>query len=127
MADEPRCAVHYDGDCPLCARYVAASGLAQHPDVALLDARHHPEIVAKHGAAGLSIDDGMIVTRDGAVQFGADATRAIADLGRPKTRGARFMLWFVGRAPWARGLYPVLAAGRRLLLRAMGRPLIRSF
>jgi predicted DCC family thiol-disulfide oxidoreductase YuxK len=124
MADEPRCTVLYDGQCPACARYIAASGLAQRADVVLLDARVHPEIVAKHDAAGLAIDDGMIVTRDGAIHFGADATRAIAELGKPETLGARFLLWFVGRAPWARALYPALAAGRRVLLRALGRPLI---
>ena len=98
--------------------------MARRADVALLDARKHPELVAQHAAAGRVIDDGMVVTVDGAVHFGADATRAIADIARPQTPGARFLVWFVGRAPWARPLYPVLSAGRRLLLRALGRPLI---
>lgn len=121
---EPRCTVLYDGECPACARYIAASGMAQRADVALLDARKHPELVAEHAAAGRAIDDGMVVTVDGAVHFGAAATRAIADIARPQTPGARFLVWFVGRAPWARPLYPMLSAGRRLLLRALGRPLI---
>jgi len=119
-----RCMVLYDGDCPACARYISASGLAQRDDVALLDARRHPELVERHAAAGRAIDDGMVVTVDGAVHFGAAATRAIAELGRPRSPGARFLLWFVGRAPWARPLYPLLSAGRRVLLRALGRPLI---
>jgi len=44
--------VLYDGACPACARYVAATGLAERPDdVALIDARTHPELVAEHAAA----------------------------------------------------------------------------
>jgi predicted DCC family thiol-disulfide oxidoreductase YuxK len=74
----PACTVLYDGECPACARYIAASGLAERTDVALLDARHQPELVAQHAAAGHDIDEGMVVTQNGAVHFGADATRAIA-------------------------------------------------
>jgi hypothetical protein len=118
--------VLYDGACPACSRYVAATGLGDRPDIALIDARTHPKLVAEHAAAGRMIDDGMVVTIGGAVHFGAEATRKLAEIGRPVTPGRRFLLWFVGGAPWATALYPALAAARRWLLRRLGRPLIRQ-
>jgi predicted DCC family thiol-disulfide oxidoreductase YuxK len=116
--------VLYDGACPACAHYVAATGLASSPDIALIDARRRPELVAEHAAAGRMIDEGMVVAMGGTMHFGADATRKLAEIGRPATSWERFLLWFVGRAPWSRALYPALSAGRRWLLRRLGRPLI---
>src|SRR5262249_32688969 len=119
MADDY---VLYDGACPACSRYVAATGLAHCSGIKLIDARGHPELVAEHDAAGRMIDEGMMVSVDGVVHFGADATKKLAELGQPATPGARFLLWFVGRAPWAAALYPALSVGRRWLLRCLGRP-----
>jgi predicted DCC family thiol-disulfide oxidoreductase YuxK len=118
--------VLYDGQCPACAHYIAATGLAGRSDIALVDARAAPELVAEHAAAGRAIDDGMVVAIGGVVHYGADATRKLAEIARPATRWRRFLLWFVGKAPWADALYPALAAGRRRLLRLLGRPLIGS-
>jgi predicted DCC family thiol-disulfide oxidoreductase YuxK len=116
--------VLYDGACPACARYIAATGLAQRRGIALIDARANPGLVAEHAAAGRPIDDGMVVAIGGVVHYGADATRKLAEIGQPATSARRFLLWFVGKAPWANSLYPALSAGRRALLRLLGRPLI---
>ena len=114
----------FDGACPACSRYVAATGLGERGDITLIDARTHPALVAEHAAAGRPIDDGMVVAVGGVVHHGADATRKLAEIGHPTTRAGRLLLWFVGTAPWARPLYPVLAAGRRGLLHILGRGLI---
>jgi len=116
--------VLYDGACPACSRYVAATGLKAQGGITLIDARTNPALVAEHAAAGRNIDDGMVVTVDGVTHFGADATCKLAEIGRPATIWQRFLLWFVGAAPWAKPLYPALSAGRRQLLRLLGRPLI---
>jgi len=116
--------VLYDGACPACSRYIAATSLDRSRDIALIDARTRPALVAEHAAAGRRIDDGMVVVVGGVVHYGADATAKLAELGRPATRSRRFLLWFVGTAPWARALYPALAAARRGLLRLLGRGLI---
>ena len=68
----------------------------------------------------------MVVAIDGVMHYGADATRKLAEIGQPATRARAFLLWFVGQAPWANALYPALSAGRRALLRFLGRPLIGS-
>ena len=118
--------VLYDGACPACAHYIAATGLAERSGIALIDARTHPALVAEHAAAGRSIDDSMVVAIGGVMHYRADATRKLAEIGRPGTRWRQFLLWFVGKAPWSDALYPVLSAGRRALLRVLGRPLIGS-
>jgi len=119
--------VLYDGACPACSRYVAATGLTARRDgIALIDARTHPALVAEHAAAGRNIDDGMVVAIGDDMHYGAEATRKLAEIGQPATRVRAFLLWFVGQAPWSDALYPVLAAGRRGLLRLLGRPLIGS-
>ena len=118
--------VLYDGQCPACAHYIAATGLAGRDDIALIDARVNPALVAEHAAAGRMIDDSMVVAIDGVMHYGADATRKLAEIGQPATRWRRFLLWFVGKAPWSDALYPVLATGRRGLLRLLDRPLIGS-
>jgi predicted DCC family thiol-disulfide oxidoreductase YuxK len=117
----------YDGQCPACAHYIAASGIGEKcPGVELVDARSNPDLVAQHGRAGRDIDESMVVVVDGVTYSGADATRKIAEIAAPSTPYARWLLWAVGRAPWARALYPVLARGRRGLLRLLGRDLIRN-
>jgi predicted DCC family thiol-disulfide oxidoreductase YuxK len=118
--------VLYDGACPACAHYIVATRLAGRGDIALIDARTHPALAAEHAAAGRSIDDSMVVAIGGVAHYGADATRKLAEIGQPATPAHRALLWFVGKAPWANSLYPVLSAGRRALLRVLGRPLIGS-
>jgi len=116
--------VLYDGACPACSRYIAATGLAGARDITLIDARSAPALVAEHAAAGRKLDDSMVVSIDGVFHYGADATRKLAEIGRPATPAQRLLLWLVGKAPWADALYPALAAGRRGLLHLLGRPLI---
>ncbi len=113
--------VLYDGACPACSHYIAATGLRERRDIVLIDARSNPALVAEHAAGGRPIDDGMVVAIGGVMHYGADATRKLAEIGRPKTGASRLLLWFVGTAPWARALYPALSAGRRGLLRLIGR------
>src|SRR5262245_65741969 len=116
--------VLYDGQCPACAHYIAATGLTGRADVKLMDARVNPALVAEHAAAGRSIDESMVVAIGGVVHYGADATRKLAEIGHPTTPWQRFLLWFVCKAPWADARYPGLAAGRCGLLRILSPALV---
>jgi len=113
----------YDGDCPACSAYVAMARLRQlYPNLHIISARDEPALVARLRGAGYEINEGMVLCLDGAIQFGADATRMIAVLGRASPSWWRRMaLGFVGTAPWARPLYPSLNRARLLLLRLLGR------
>jgi len=108
----------YDGECPACSAYVAIARLRQlYPQLRIVSARGEPALVAQLRRDGYEINEGMVLSLDGAIHFGADATRMIAVLGRASPASWRGMaLGFVGTAPWARRLYPWLNRARRLLL-----------
>jgi predicted DCC family thiol-disulfide oxidoreductase YuxK len=113
----------YDGECPACSAYVAMSRLRQlYPGLRILDARAEPALVAELRGLGYEINTGMVLGLDGVIHFGADATRAIAVLGRSgPSRWRRTMLGAIGTAPWSTRLYPWLNHGRSTLLRLLRR------
>jgi predicted DCC family thiol-disulfide oxidoreductase YuxK len=113
----------YDGECPVCSAYVAMARLRQlYPGLKVVDARSEPDLVAELRGKGYEINEGMVLRLDGAIHFGADATRMIAVLGRASpSRWRRTALGVIGTAPWSRRLYPWLSRGRRALLRVLRR------
>jgi len=113
----------YDGDCPACSAYVAMSRLRQlYPGLRIMSARAEPALVAALRGKGYEINEGMILSLDGVIHFGPDATRMIAVLGRSSPSWwRRAALGSLGTAPWARALYPWLNRARQLLLRLLGR------
>jgi predicted DCC family thiol-disulfide oxidoreductase YuxK len=116
----------YDGECPACTSYIAFSRLRQlRPDIQLLDARTHPDLVEEFRRRGYEINTGMVMQLDGKIVFGAEVTRIIARLAGDAGPLRRTVLWNLGAAPWSRALYPLLNRGRKLLLLLLGRSLIR--
>ena len=113
----------YDGDCPVCSAYVAMARLRQlYPDLRVINARSERTLVVELRREGYEINDGMVLSLDGTIYFGADAMRMIANLGRlSPSLWRRAALAFTGTALWARPLYPWLNRGRQVLLRMLGR------
>ena len=113
----------YDGECPVCSAYVAMARLRQlYPGLKVLDARSEPDLVAALRSKGYEINEGMVLCLDGAIHFGPDATRLIAQLGRTSpSQWRRTALGLIGSASWSRRLYSGLNRGRRALLRVLGR------
>lgn len=114
----------YDAQCPVCRHVVAASRLRQRcAALELIDARTTPvDYVQGRNLSNLDFDEGFAVVVDGQLHHGADGARVLAVLTRPSGIGYRVFRWLVG-GPWrARVFYPVLRAGRGLLLRILGVP-----
>ncbi len=126
-ASVPSSYLLYDGECPACRSYVAFSRLRSlFPDLQLLDAREQPRLVAELRAAGYEINEGMVLKLGEAIHFGPEATRKIAELGQTAPSAVtRVGLAAIGSAPWSRALYPWLNRARMLLLRSLGRTLVR--
>ena len=56
----------YDGDCPFCASYVGLLRLREtFGEVALMNAREHPELVADLASHNMDLDDGMVLVLNG--------------------------------------------------------------
>jgi predicted DCC family thiol-disulfide oxidoreductase YuxK len=117
--------VLYDGACPICASYMAIAALRRvKPDVAVLDARQEPTLVADLRRRGHAVNESILVQLGDRVFAGPAATRLIANLGSANPVMRRSALWLIGSAPWSAALYPWLRATRNLLLKIMGRGLV---
>lgn len=120
--DTPDNYLLYDGECPFCSHYVAHARLTEAAGpVGMIDARTRPDLVRFHAAAGLDINQGMILRLGGHSYFGGDVLNRLALLSTRsdlfnKTSAALF------RHPrLARFLYPLLRGGRNAVLRLLGR------
>jgi predicted DCC family thiol-disulfide oxidoreductase YuxK len=112
----------YDGECPLCSRYVRMTRLQKTlPGFSLLDARNHPDLVAQHRAKGSDVNDGMILHFDGTSYHGADALNRIALLSTPSTTLNRLNAVAFQSKTVSRLVYPALVLGRNTLLRMLGK------
>ncbi|MDO5658452.1 MAG: DCC1-like thiol-disulfide oxidoreductase family protein [Paracoccus sp. (in: a-proteobacteria)] len=109
----------YDGDCPFCADFTRMVALRRAGQVALIDARGDDPRVQEIGES-FDLDEGMLVRRHGQIWFGADAMALLLMLSQP---GGRWGVarWLFASPRRARLAYPVLRAGRGIVLRLLGR------
>src|SRR5262245_5639909 len=75
-------ALIYDAQCPVCTAYSCSVGVdpAAADDVKRIDARSADALVAKATAAGLDLDEGMVVVYRDQLYHGADALHLMATL-----------------------------------------------
>ena len=111
----------YDGECPFCRNFVAMQKLRESAGtVALADARDHLADVATANAAGLDLDEAMLVFWKGQIYAGGDAINIMARMGAGSAFPLLTRLLF-GSATIARITYPFLRSARNLTLRLMGK------
>ena len=112
----------YDGDCPLCRHYATLTRIRTSAGALVLhDARSGGEIVAWLSRHGVDLDEGMAVIIGGTVHHGAEALHVLALLGTRSDGFNRAMGALFRHRRLTRLLYPVMRAGRRLLLTLRGR------
>lgn len=110
----------YDRQCPLCDFYcrrvrvnTATGGLL------LVDAREPGELLTRITAAGLDIDQGMVLKLDNQLYYGADAITALALISSRSGLFNRFNCWIFRSSTVSRYAYPVLRSLRNLLLKIL--------
>lgn len=124
--DEPGNYLLYDGECPVCSRCVAWSNLKDiRPDIQLLNAREHPPLVALWREQGVEINDSMVLKLGELRLSGHEAVSAIARLDDKRQGLWTQAMRFISRESISKPLYPLLVAGRKLLLRLLRRKPIR--
>jgi predicted DCC family thiol-disulfide oxidoreductase YuxK len=128
MVDNPgeqseELALIYDGQCPVCTAYSCAVQVdgAAASGVRRIDARGDDALVREAVAAGLDLDDGMVVMHRGKLHHGADALHLMAVLAPRHGVKNRLNRLLFGSRTVARVSYPLLRAGRNTLLRILGR------
>lgn len=119
--------IYYDGQCPFCTRYVQLLRLRESAGlVTLHDLRDAPKARARFAALDLDPDNGMVVETGGQLYHGDEAMHVLSMLSTRSGVLNRISAAIFRHKLLARGLYPVLRAGRNATLFLMGRAAMRS-
>jgi predicted DCC family thiol-disulfide oxidoreductase YuxK len=123
LTQDSRIVVVYDGDCPLCNSYVHMTRLSKAVGrPTLVNARERPELIKALAESGINLDEGMAVYYQGRLYVGSEAVNLLALLTTPVDLANRITAAVLARPALARALYPLLRAGRNLLLKLRNRP-----
>ncbi len=115
----------YDGECPVCTRYVAMLRLReQFGELRLMNAREESPERTRVEDLGLDLNQGFALFVDEELYFGDRAIHALAMMSSKSGIFNRMNYFVFSHASLSRVLYPVLATGRRILLKLLGRDLI---
>ena len=114
----------YDGECPACRNYARLLDARESVgELILVDAREGGEVVDEIRRLGYDLNEGMVLKMNGRRYFGAEALNVLAAMS---ARRGGFGFGAVNRALFAspraaRIGYPLLKAGRRALLKILGK------
>lgn len=113
--------VVYDGDCPLCSRYVRALRIREATGtVNLIDAREHPDLVARFRGGGIDLDQAFVCVVDDVFYTGGDAVNVLALLSGKSGVLNRLNYRIFRNREVSRRLYPLLRTVRNGLLAIRG-------
>lgn len=117
----------YDKQCPACDYYCNLARIREAVGrLVLVDARDGGPIMDEITAAGLDIDQGMVLKVGGTLYYGSDAIHALSLMGTNSGLFNRITHWCFKYRPIAKTLYPVLRACRNLLLKFLGKTKINN-
>ena len=117
----------YDKQCPACENYCQMVRIRESVGkLTLVDARDNPPVMHEITAAGLDIDDGMVLKMHGKLYYGSDAIHALSLLSTRSGIFNRLNYHIFSSPKVSKILYPVLAACRALLLKLLRRTRINN-
>lgn len=117
----------YDKECPACDYFCKLARIRETVgELRLVDARESGPVMKKITAAGLDIDQGMVLVVGSEMYYGADAIRRLSLLST-RTGFVNRLSYYVFRSKRASAaFYPVLRSCRNLLLKILGRTKINN-
>jgi predicted DCC family thiol-disulfide oxidoreductase YuxK len=114
--------VVYDGACPVCSSYVRYVRIKKSAgSLTVINARDGGPWVDRVRQAGTNLDEGMTLFYGGRLYHGVDCVHMLALLSTSSGAFNRINAAVFRRPTLAKVLYPILRAGRNLLLRILGR------
>ncbi|MGI9265411.1 MAG: DCC1-like thiol-disulfide oxidoreductase family protein [Gammaproteobacteria bacterium] len=127
MGDESDILLVYDKQCPACDYYCSLARIRESVgNLVLIDARDDSPIMREITAAGLDIDEGMVLKIGSQLYFGADAINRLALMSTRKGFFNRLSYWCFRSPVASRIFYPLLKGCRNLLLKVLGRTRINN-
>ena len=117
----------YDKQCPACEYYCNLVQIRESVGrIVLVDARDGGPVMDEITAAGLDIDQGMVVKVGGELYYGLDAIHVLALMGTNKGFFNRLAYFCFRSKAASRVLYPALKACRNLLLKLLSKSKINN-
>ena len=111
----------YDKQCPLCDNYCQLVRIRESAgELLLVDARENSAIMQEITAAGLDIDQGMVLKFQDRVYYGSEAMQWLRMLSRRAGDFNRVNGWVFRSRRLSRFLYPIFRFFRSLFLKARG-------
>jgi predicted DCC family thiol-disulfide oxidoreductase YuxK len=111
----------YDDECPVCRTYCKYARIRDTVGrLRLVDARQPGELMDEITAAGLDIDQGMVLKLRHVKYYGPDAMHMLSLLSTRSGWFNRLSFMFFGTRLGARVFYPVGKAFRNILLKLLG-------
>lgn len=117
----------YDKECPACNNFIRIVRIRESVgQLKLVNAREDTEVMREITAAGLDIDEGMVLKMGDTLHHGSDAMNVLALISSRSGVFNRINYWLFKSSRVSGVLYPVLAAGRGLLLKLLRRSRINN-
>lgn len=111
----------YDGECPVCTNWCRYARIRDTVgELRLVDARKPGVLMDEITAAGLDIDQGMVLKFKDVMYYGPDAIWMMSLLSTSSGAFNRLNYWFFGSPKRARFFYPIGKAFRNMVLKVMG-------
>jgi predicted DCC family thiol-disulfide oxidoreductase YuxK len=118
LPDETDILLVYDQQCPLCDFYSRIVRVQESVGrLVLVDAREDSAVMQEITAAGLDIDQGMVLKMGGRIYYGADAIHALSLISTGSDIFNRINFLVFRKQRLARVLYPVCRFFRNMLLK----------
>jgi predicted DCC family thiol-disulfide oxidoreductase YuxK len=127
MTDSTDIFLVYDKECPACDYYCSLVRIRESVgNLVLVDARKPGPLMEEITAAELDIDRGMVLIVGDRMYYGVDAIHALSIMGTRSGIFNRVTYWCFKSKVVSGVLYPILRAGRNLLLKILGRTKINN-
>ena len=111
----------YDGECPVCRTYCKYIRMREAVgNLQLVDARQPSAMMDEITAAGLDIDQGMVLKFKDKIYYGPDAIHILTLLSTPSGFFNRINYYFFSTKLGAKIFYPLGKAFRTVLLKLLG-------
>jgi len=111
----------YDGECPVCRTYCKYIRMREAVgNLQLVDARQPSAMMDEITAAGLDIDQGMVLKFKDTIYYGPDAIHILTLLSTPSGFFNRINYYFFSTKLGAKIFYPLGKAFRTVLLKLLG-------
>ena len=125
--ETPEIVLIYDRECPACDNYCQVVRIRESVgQLRILNAREDSPELSEITAAGLDIDDGMVLKVGAQLYYGADAIHALAMMSSKRGWFNRLNHLIFRSRRLSRWLYPVLVRCRLVLLKLLRKSRINN-